>query len=202
MRIRRTTIRQRRHAMTLTELMVASGIFLLAMLAILTIHLNGLYLSQFALSKIGASDEARDSISRMILEVRSAGTVMVGNGDETSFKEIPYGESQTGNALQIQPVKGDTNRWIRYFWDQDDERLKRAENDSAAGRVVANAITNRLLFTAEDFRGQVLTNNRNNRVIGVTLQFFQLQYPSIPIGPGSVYDFYQLRTKITRRAIE
>jgi hypothetical protein len=48
----------------------------------------------------------------------------------------------------------------------------------------------------------VLTNNFNNRVIGVTLEFFQLQNPTVPIGPGSVFDYYRLRTKITRRAIE
>ena len=48
----------------------------------------------------------------------------------------------------------------------------------------------------------VLTNNENNRVIGLTLQFYQIQYPVIRIGPGELYDFYQLRTKITRRTLE
>jgi hypothetical protein len=66
---------------------------------------------------------------------------------------------------------------------------------------VANSISNNLVFSAEDYSGSILTNNENNRVIGVTLAFFQLQYPSIPIGPGSIYDFYQLRTKITRRTV-
>jgi len=31
------------------------------------------------------------------------------------------------------------------------------------------------------------------------LQFFQIQYPIIRIGPGNYYDFYQLSTKITKR---
>jgi hypothetical protein len=68
--------------------------------------------------------------------------------------------------------------------------------------VVANAITNSMVFTSEDYTGTVLTNNLNNRVIGMTLQFYQLEYPTVPIGPGAFYDFYQLRTKITRRALE
>jgi hypothetical protein len=59
-----------------------------------------------------------------------------------------------------------------------------------------------MVFTAEDYAGNVQLNNFNNRVIGVTLQFFQLQTPTVPIGPGCLYDFYQLRTKITRRALE
>jgi hypothetical protein len=68
--------------------------------------------------------------------------------------------------------------------------------------VVANAITNSMVFTSEDFSGTVISNNLNNRVIGLSLQFYQLQYPKVTIGPGSYYDFYQLRTKITRRALE
>jgi hypothetical protein len=59
-----------------------------------------------------------------------------------------------------------------------------------------------MVFTSEDFAGNVLNNNLNNRVIGVTLQFYQLEAPPVLIGPGSLYDFYQLRTKITRRALE
>jgi hypothetical protein len=34
------------------------------------------------------------------------------------------------------------------------------------------------------------------------MEFFQLQHPTVPIGPGSIYDFYQFRTKITRRSLE
>jgi hypothetical protein len=80
--------------------------------------------------------------------------------------------------------------------------LKRTTNGSTAVSIVANSITNQLVFTAENFKGQVLTDNENNRVIGLTLQFYQIAYPIVQIGPGSYYDFYQLRTKITRRALE
>jgi hypothetical protein len=66
---------------------------------------------------------------------------------------------------------------------------------------VAHAISNQIVFTAEDYAGRILTNNENNRVIGLSLQFYQLQYPAIPIGPGNHFDYYQLRTKITRRAL-
>ena len=68
--------------------------------------------------------------------------------------------------------------------------------------IVANSITNQLIFTAEDFRGTIQTNNENNRVIGMTLQFYQIQYPIVLIGAGQYYEFYQMATKITRRALE
>ena len=95
----------------------------------------------------------------------------------------------------------DTNTFVRYFRDTD-QKLKRIASGVASATVIASAISNQVVFTAEDFSGSVLTNNENNRVIGLALQFFQLEYPTVSIGPGSLYDFYQLRTKITRRTLE
>ena len=53
----------------------------------------------------------------------------------------------------------------------------------------------------EDFAGNILTNNQNNRIIGLKLEFYQIQYPKMPVGPGQYYDYYQLHTRITRRTI-
>lgn len=187
---------------TLPEIMVATAVFSLVAGGVMYISLAGLRMNQLARSKMGASDEARAAIGKMVSEIRGAGVVRIGNGSLTSFTEIPHGTLQSGNAIQIFPTKGTTNQYVRYFWDLADKRLKRTENGAPAVLVVANSITNQMVFTSEDFAGNVLTNNFNNRVIGVTLQFYQLQYPTVAIGPGGLYDFYQLRTKITRRALE
>jgi hypothetical protein len=48
----------------------------------------------------------------------------------------------------------------------------------------------------------VLSNNFNNRVIGVTLQFYQHDASARPANSGFLYDYYQIRTKVTRRALE
>ena len=82
------------------------------------------------------------------------------------------------------------------------KQLKRTHT-GAPGIVVilAQNVTNQSVFTAEDFMGNTVTNNVNNRVIGLTLQFSQIQYPVMSVGPGNYYDFYQLRTKITRRTL-
>ncbi len=188
--------------MTMPELMVAMAIFSLVAVGVIYLNLAGMQMNQLARSKMGASDEARNAISRMVTEIRGAGVVRIGNGDVNTFTEIVHGSPQRGNAIQIFPTKGVTNRFVRYFWDTTDRRLRRSENGAPATLIVANAITNQLVFTSEDFRGNVLTNNFNNRVIGVTLQFFQLQSPTVAIGPGGLFDFYQLRTRITRRALE
>ena len=68
--------------------------------------------------------------------------------------------------------------------------------------VVARFVTNQFVFQAEDFRGNVLTNNDNNRVIKMTLEFFQWEYPIATIGQGSLYDYYRIQTRVTRRMIE
>jgi hypothetical protein len=75
-------------------------------------------------------------------------------------------------------------------------------NGTNSFAVVANFITNSTIFSSEDAFGNVLTNNQNNRVIALKLQFYQMQYPIVRIGPGNYYDFYQLSTKTTRRVLE
>ena len=188
--------------MTLPEVTVTTAIFMVAMAGFLLLQLFSLKMNEIAKAKLGASDDARDSVSRMVAEIRAAGLIRIGTGDGTSFSEIPFGSEQKGNAAQIYPVKGNTNDYIRYYLDSTDTRLKRVSTTNVRPYVVASAITNRLVFTSENFKGQILSNNFNNRVIGVTLQFYQLEFPRVGIGPGCQYDFYQLRTKITRRAIE
>lgn len=186
---------------TITELMVTMAIVLLVMGAVLSAHVFGMRLFEITKAKLGASDEARAAVSSMISEIRSAKLIRIGDGSLSNFTEVGVNTLQKGSAVQIY---GSTNlnSFVRYFWDAADRKLKRTTDAATYVSVVANSISNDLVFTAEDYNGVVLTNNENNRVIGLTLQFFQLQYPSVSIGPGSYYDFYQLRTKITRRTLE
>ena len=57
-------------------------------------------------------------------------------------------------------------------------------------------------FQAEDYNQNVLTNYQNNPVIKVTMQFYKWEYPIGYVGGVAVnaYDFYFLRTRISRRA--
>lgn len=189
-------------AFTLAELLVSMAIFTLAISGLISVQIMGLRMNEWAAAKLGASNDARGAISRMVTEIRSAGELRIGNGNLNGFTEIGLNQPQRGNAIQIHPLKGADTNFVRYYWDPTDRRLKRTENGAAAATIVANSISNSMVFTSEDYQGNILSNNFNNRVIGVTLQFYQLQYPRIEIGPNSLYDFYQLRTRITRRALE
>lgn len=188
-------------AFALPNLMVSMAILLMVLAGITTSHLFGLRMFELTRAKLGASDEARAAISKLIEEIRSSKLVRIGNGNLMAFAEIPVNTPQRGSAIQVYPTL-DTNQFIRYYWDAADRQLLRATNNAASASVVANSISNALVFSCEDFSGNILTNNKNNRVIGLNLQFYQLQYPTVRIGPGNYYDYYQLRTRITRRTLE
>jgi len=191
-------------AFTLPEMMVSLAIFSLLGAGLISTQIMGLRMDQLARSKIGASADARSAISRMVKEIRSAGLVRIGTGDLTQFKEMGVNQRQEGNAIQVYPDKSVLTKFVRYYYDPTDQKLRRTEDGLTSVLVVADSVKNQSapLFTCEDFSGSVLTNNYNNRVIGVHMEFFQLQNPTVPIGPNSIYDFYQFRTKITRRALE
>lgn len=187
-------------AFTLPELMVAMAVFSFALAGLLSVHLMGLKVFEVTKTKLGANQEARESLAMIVADVRSAKTVQVGEGDETSFAETGLGELQQGNALRIF-LSTNTNSFIQYYRD-DEKRLLRITSSNHSPKVVARSISNSLVFTSEDCQGNILTNNQNNRVIGLLLQFYQVQYPVVPIGPGNQFDFYQLRTRVTRRTLE
>jgi hypothetical protein len=69
---------------------------------------------------------------------------------------------------------------------------------------LADFITNQIVFTAQDYENNVLTNNVNNRVFQVQLFFSQWEFPIAFIGTNgfNAYDYYRLQTRITRRLFD
>jgi len=187
-------------AFTLTEMMVTAAIAVVLLAGTLTGHLVGLQMAQVTATKVGGNDDARAAISKLTQDIRMAKLVKVGTGNASSFTACGANSPQSGNSIQVYPTTS-TNTWIRYF-KHTDNRLHRMPNGAASSLVLANFITNNAVFSAEDFNGNTLNNNENNRVIGLTMQFYQIQYPVIMIGTNEVYDFYQVRTKVTRRTLE
>jgi Tfp pilus assembly protein PilW len=194
------TPRQQIRAFTVTEFMIAISCVLLVMSAVVSTNVFGLKTVEYIRPKLNASDDARKAVSMLMHEIRSAHLVRIGNGTLTSFSEVPVNTLQAGNAIQVYSTTN-LNEFVRYYWDGGDRKVKRTSNIGGSPQVIAQSVSNQVVFTAEDFRGNVLTNNHNNRVIGVTLHFYQLTYPTVAVGPGSYYDHYQLRSKITRRTL-
>lgn len=181
--------------------MVVMAIFALVTIGLIYAQVFGLRMYTIIQCKLSSTEDARAAVNKIRAEVLTASSVTVGTGDENSFTGIGLNQPQIGNALQVCPT---TNRawFIRYYFDPSDSSLKRIVNGLDGVKTVAQAVTNQLGFQAEDCYGNVLTNDRNNRVIQMTLEFYQLQYPTVRIGPGYLYDYYRLQTKMTRRTIQ
>ncbi len=193
-------VRPRQRGFTITEMMVTAALGLMVIAGSLMGHMAGLRMSQLTSTKLGGNDDARQAIGRLVQDIRAAKMVKVGNGDASGFTSCGPTQEQKGNAIQIYPTTS-TNVFVRYF-KHTDNRLRRMTNGSAGALVLASFITNNAVFTAENYKGIVSTNNDNNRVIGLTMQFYQIQYPVITIGTNQLYDFYQVRTRVTRRTLE
>ena len=76
-------------------------------------------------------------------------------------------------------------------------------NDTMQSSVAGLCVTNEFVFQAEDFQGNVLTNNQENRVIRMVLEFYQWEFRSSTNTPKKgLYDYYRLQTKLTQRALD
>jgi len=178
---------------TVAEIMISMTIFLLVVSGVLATHIFGLKMATVNRSKLVATQDAREALNNVRDDIRSGKIVYVGNGTANSFTRIPVNSPQQGNSILIHPTLN-TNRFVQYFVDFSDDTLKRRESGSEIA-IVANFITNLIPFRAENYLGQVLTNDQNNRVIRMNLEFYQWEFPE-------EYDYYGLQTKVTRRAIE
>jgi type II secretory pathway pseudopilin PulG len=193
-------IPNRRMAFTLPEILVSMALFVLIMGMIIVTQVYGFRMFSLTRPKLSASDDARKTVSRLVDEIRSADNVRVGKGDAKSFAPITPGLQQFGNSLLIYPGTN-TNTFIRYYWDRNALALQRVTDSSPRVWTIAKSVSNEWIFAAQDHTGKTLTNNVNNRVISVKLDFFETIYPKKTVGSGGFYEYYTIQTKATRRKI-
>jgi hypothetical protein len=107
------------------------------------------------------------------------------------------GETQQGNSLFIYPTTNTAN-YIVYFVNSSDETFRQtvAAPSGTNTVILADSVTNTIAFTAQDFSGNVLTNSQNNRVIHLTLEFYQ------PARFMVGADYYKIETSMTRRTLQ
>src|SRR5215472_16358223 len=158
-----------------------------------------------AATKLVATAGARHAMDEIRDQVREANEVDIGNcsSDWTSFSVITNG-AQQGNALEIFPTTNSTPYLIFYLQTGGTNQLMRYDSSLDTTQQMANFITNEVVFDAEDLWGNIQTNNVNNRVIRITLQFSQWEYPIGRVGGTNFnsYNLYQLRSRVTRRAVD
>jgi hypothetical protein len=190
-----------RSAFTVAEIMTAMGLFSLVVIGVVYTQLFGMRTFNVTSTRVSASDNARKVLNRVRDDVRSGKLLYVGSGSSTGFTHIALNSPHQGNALQIYPTSN-TNVFIRYYLDLASQSLKRTASGTGQVQVLAPFLTNQIAFIAEDFAGHTLTNDQNNRVIRMVLDFYQWEFPVAQVGAGAYYDSYHLQTRVTRRTID
>ncbi len=180
---------------TLTEVLIASTVFLLLVSGVVFANLFGLSMFRITETRLNASSGARKTIARMANEIRTCKTTWVGNVTNGVFAARLDGETQQGSGLLIYPTTNAAN-YIVYFVNPSDQTFRRTTSTPGNAIVVAGTITNTVVFRAQDYLGRVLTNNQNNRVIHLDLEFHQ------PKRHLQIAGHYKLETSVTRRALE
>lgn len=181
-------------AFTLTELLFTIALVSFVFTAVFVCQYYGMQMHAFIKPKLENADFARNTLAQLIEEIRSAETVEVGQGSGGSFVVAGTTNAQAGNAIRIR-LAGNTNQSISYYRDVNSETLRKIPLGASNFVTVAKAVTNSTIFRIEDISGVVLTNNQSKSVVDVLLQMRQ------PAFRSDVSDSYQVRTKITRRAM-
>jgi type II secretory pathway pseudopilin PulG len=198
---------------TMVEMIMVVGIFLSIFVAVMvSVQLFGLRTYTMSATKLVATQGARNALNQMRDSIRGAKTVYIGNCSSigtNAFTTIATTNKQQGDALIVYPTT-DPSTYTVYYLDQSTSTNNLMQFNVANSRLtytnlLANFITNQIVFDAENFQGIVATNYTsldNREVIKVTLQFAQWEYPIAYVGGHAfnAFDYYQLRTRILRRA--
>jgi prepilin-type N-terminal cleavage/methylation domain-containing protein len=216
MKISPNIFRERIAGFTLPEILIAMTIFVAVIGAVVALQLFGMRIYYLSATKLTATSDGRETINFIRESVREAKTIYIGDYTNGSSAFVAVGSAnQTGSSLLLFPTTNTTYGAI-FFQNQPGTNLCSvlitnipANNTNgiftgSINSLTTNAlfVTNRVVFRAEDFQGNALTNNSNNRIIHVTLQFSMLEYPVAGVGSNQMYDYYQLQTRATRRTID
>jgi Prokaryotic N-terminal methylation motif len=180
-------------AFTLVEILIAMGVMSLLVIGLVSTNILGMITYQNAQNTLTATDGPRIALAKFTDDVRNAQSVLVGSLTNGVFAGVVSGESQTGSALMIYPTTN-TTAYVIYYFNAPDQTFRRTTSAANSTQILAESVTNTIVFTAEDCLGNVLTNNLNNRVIHACLEVF------IPKGNAPSAVSYKLEGSATQRA--
>ena len=205
---------------TLVEMVTTVGVFLFVFTGVLVaVQLFGLRIYTLAATKLVATAGGRKALNQIRDDIREGKMIYVGNCSSavsSSFQLISTNAPQQGNALIIYPTTNLT--WYSvYYLDFNTNPLISYTNrliqfnvsnsvTTTYTKTLAIYVTNRIVFDARDFQNNIVSNEQcldNRLLIEVTMQFSQWEYPIAKVGPintWNAYDYYQLRTRVFRRA--
>ena len=202
---------------TLVEMVTTVGVFLFVFTGVLVaVQIFGLRIYTLAATKLVATAGGRQAMNQIRDQIRGGKMVYVGNCSSavsSSFNLITNAPQQ-GNALIIYPTTNTT--WYSvYYLDFNPNPLIPYTNRlvqfnvsnsvTTYTKTLAKYVTNQIVFDMEDWQTHIVTSEQsldNRLLIRVTMQFSQWEYPLAFVGGVGLnaYDYYQLRTRVFRRA--
>ena len=193
-------------AFTLSEMMISSAIYMTVLVGVVVaVQICASRIYTLADTKLRATQGARKALSLIESDIRQGAIVYVGNctNGALSFKPTTT-NGAAGNALMVYGTTNLVAPYTLYYLDTNNaaggwsNNLISCHFDGTSNTLVKLAayVTNSIIFTAEDYRGNILSNSTANQIFGVTLQFCQWQYP---FASTNASGYYQARTKIARR---
>jgi len=180
---------------TLPELLIALTIFIIVIAGVIFANLFGLKMLQLNATKLNATAWSRITFEKITDEIRASRSLYVGNMSNSVFVGLLDGEVQQGTSLLLYPTTNTTS-FILYYLDSTDQSFRRATEQTNSAEILADTVTNNIVFTAQDLWGNVLTNKQNNQMIHLSLEFYQ------PKRFMEGEDYYKLETTVARRAVQ
>jgi hypothetical protein len=183
---------------------------------VVAIQIFALRVYTLAATKLVATGGSRKALNQIRDDVRQGKGVQVGTADNFG-NFTPYGGTNgaVGNAIQVFATTNFSGPPYSVYYLQTNTPGGVSSNNlfwlavtDAATNVtkLSTYITNLDVFSAQDCWGNTISNSiKNNQVFTVKFQYYQWEYPLAVIssntGPNA-YDYYQLRTRICRRALD
>jgi prepilin-type N-terminal cleavage/methylation domain-containing protein len=186
---------------TLVEMMIALGIFTMIIAGMVAVQIFGMRVQTLAATKLMATTDGRETLNAMRDQIRSAQQVYVGTFSNGVFTQATG--LQIGNAVQLFTTTNTASTNFTIFYQDPSTNVVYSFANSSPNTmtVLAQYMTNYYCFQAEDYTQTIVSNYINNVVISVTMNFSQWEYPIGYVGGvgANAYDYYYLRTRITRR---
>jgi hypothetical protein len=195
-------------------MVITVGVFLFIFVGVMVaVQIFGLRIYTLAATKLVATAGGRQALNQIRDQIRGGKMVYVGNCSSpinSSFALIGTTNSQQGNALIIYPTTNLT--WYSiYYLDTSTTtncliQFNVSNSATTYTKTLAKYVTNQIVFDMEDWQTHIVTNEQsldNRLLVRVTMQFSQWEYPIAKVGPANgwnAYDYYQLRTRVFRRA--
>jgi len=208
--------RENRRGFTVPEMVTTAAIFLYVFTGTwLAVQLFGLRIYTTAATKLVATADGRKALNQIRDQIRGARMVYVGNCSNalgSSFQLIGATTNglQQGNALILYPTTDMS--WYSVLYLDTSTTTNRLIQFNVTNstttyytNTLAKYLTNQIVFEMQDWQGNTATNELsldNRLLVRVTMQFSQWEYPIAYIGTNgaNAYNFYQLRTRVFRRA--